>query len=333
MNATATAGAPTAPLPPTPPPPPPERVDALRAFNRFWTRRLGVLRPQLLGSRFTLPESRVLWELAHGGDEQTASALARALELDAGYLSRLLRRLREQGLVKARRAPNDGRQTLLSLSAAGRRALAPLERASQRQMASLLAPLDDAAQQSLVGAAETLRAGLDAAPAAGEVQLRPHRAGDIGWITMRHGALYAGEYGWDTTFEALVARIGADFIERFDPAREACWIAERGGRPLGCVCLVQARDEATQAVLPGIAQLRLLLVEPAARGAGVGTRLTQACEDFARRAGYRCIRLWTNANLYAARAIYRRAGYMLTGSEPHHSFGHDLVGETWELAL
>lgn len=312
-------------------PAPPERVAALRTFNRFWTHRLGVLRPQLLGSRFTLPESRVLWELAQGG-EQTASALARTLDLDAGYLSRLLARLREQALVKARRAPHDGRQTLLSLSTAGRRALAPLDRASQRQMAELLAPLDDEEQQAVADAAATLMQHLattDAMP----VTLRPHRPGDIGWIVMRHGALYAQEYGWDSGFEALVARIGADFIERFDPAREACWIAARVGRPLGCVCLVQARDETTRAVLPGVAQLRLLLVEPAVRGTGIGTRLTSACEDFARQAGYARIRLWTNANLLAARAIYRRAGYALVASEPHHSFGHDLVGETWELDL
>jgi DNA-binding MarR family transcriptional regulator/GNAT superfamily N-acetyltransferase len=310
---------------------PSERIATLRAFNRFWIRRLGVLRPQLLGSRFTLPESRVLWELAHAG-EQSASALARTLALDAGYLSRLLARLREQALVKARRAPHDGRQTLLSLSAAGRRAFAPLDRASQRQMAGLLAPLDDEAQQAVADAVDTLMrqlASMDDTP----VTLRPHRPGDIGWIVMRHGALYAQEYGWDSGFEALVARIGADFIERFDPAREACWIAERAGRPLGCVCLVQARDETTRAVLPGVAQLRLLLVEPAARGAGIGTRLTSACEDFARQAGYARIRLWTNANLLAARAIYRRAGYALVASEPHHSFGHDLVGETWELDL
>lgn len=311
--------------------PPPERIAALRAFNRFWTQRLGVLRPQLLGSRFTLPESRVLWELAHGG-EQTASSLARTLELDAGYLSRLLARLREQALVKARRAPHDGRQTLLSLSAAGRRAFAPLDKASQRQMADLLAPLDDAAQQAVADAAKAVMAGL-APQAAAEVRLRAHRPGDIGWIVMRHGALYAQEYGWDSGFEALVARIGAAFIERVDPAREACWIAERAGRPLGCVCLVQARDDATQAVQPGVAQLRLLLVDPAARGAGIGRRLTQACETFAREAGYTRIRLWTNANLLAARAIYRSAGYALTASEPHHSFGHDLIGETWELAL
>ena len=163
--------------------------------------------------------------------------------------------------------------------------------------------------------------------------LRPHRPGDIGWIVMRHGALYAAEYGWDIGFEALVARIGADFIERFDATREACWIAERDGQTLGCVCLVQARDEATGAIEPGTAQLRLLLVDPAARGLGLGKALSQACETFARQVGYARIRLWTNANLLAARGIYQRAGYVLTGSEAHHSFGHDLVGETWVLTL
>lgn len=310
--------------------PNPDRIAALRAFNRFWTQRLGVLKPQLLGSRFTLPESRVLWELAHRG-EATATALAQALELDAGYLSRLLQRLRTQGHVKARRAPHDGRQTLLALSAAGKRAFAPLDRASQRQMAELLAPLPDAGQRALVQAAVTLQTQLGGAPPT--VALRRHRAGDLGWIVSRHGALYAQEYGWDMRFEALVARIAADFIDRFDPAREACWIAERAGLPLGCVCLVQARDEATQKPEPGTAQLRLLLLEPAARGLGLGRRLVDQCHDFARTAGYARIRLWTNANLTAARAIYQRAGYVLTASEAHHSFGQDLIGETWELTL
>lgn len=163
--------------------------------------------------------------------------------------------------------------------------------------------------------------------------LRPHRPGDIGWVISRHGALYAQEYGFDGRFEALVARIGADFLDRLDPGREACWIAERGGVSLGCVMLVQARDDSTQAVLDGTAQLRLLLVEPAARGLGLGRRLAAQCEQFARERGYRRIVLWTNANLAAARGIYRQAGYRLTGSEAHHSFGQDLVGETWELLL
>ncbi|MEZ5964405.1 MAG: helix-turn-helix domain-containing GNAT family N-acetyltransferase [Planctomycetota bacterium] len=310
---------------------PAPRIEALRAFSRFYTQRLGMLGQHLLASRFTLPEARVLWELAHA-DGATASALARALDLDAGYLSRLLRRLSELGLVKARRAPRDGRQTLLALSAAGRRAFAPLDRASQRQMQDLLAPLPDSAQRELLASTGRVRALLDSA-APSPFVLRRHGAGDIGWIVQRHGALYWQEYRWDDRFEALVARIGADFIERLDPAREACWIAERDDVPLGCVCLVRARDERTQRVRPGVAQLRLLLVEPAARGQGIGKALTAECERFARAAGYRRIRLWTNSVLLAARGIYAAAGYRLVASEPHHSFGHDLVGETWELSL
>lgn len=178
---------------------------------------------------------------------------------------------------------------------------------------------------------------MNDAPAHGAISLRPHRPGDIGWVISRHGALYAAEYGWDLRFEALVARIGADFIDRFDAAREACWIAERadaaGATPVGSVCLVQARDEATGAPDEGVAQLRLLLVEPEARGQGLGKRLTAACEDFARRAGYRRIRLWTQSILLAARAIYAAAGYRRVGTEPHHSFGHDLIGEVWEREL
>jgi DNA-binding MarR family transcriptional regulator/GNAT superfamily N-acetyltransferase len=308
----------------------PEHVAALRAFNRFYTRRIGVLNEHLLDTRFSLPESRVLWELAHSPGT-SASALARELELDAGYLSRLLASLRERGLVKAQRAADDGRRTLLTLSAAGRRAFAPLDRRSQQQMAGLLAPLPQPAQQDLVDAVRRLQALLGAP--AGAVQLRSHRAGDIGWVVARHGALYAQEYGWDLRFEALVARIGADFIDRFDAAREACWIAERDGERLGCVFLVQARDETSGKPERGVAQLRLLLVEPAARGLGVGRQLVDACTAFAREAGYRRIRLWTNSVLLAARGIYAKAGYTLVASEPHTSFGHALVGEVWELAL
>ena len=325
------------------------RIEALRAFNRRYTQRLGVLRAGLLDSGFTLPQARVLWELAHAGaGEPTASALARSLELDLGYVSRLLRGLRERGLVATRPSPHDARRQPLALTAAGRRAFAPLERASRAQIGTLLAPLADAEQAALVDAAATVQRLLDAPAAARAAAtrdagtasdagpaaptLRPHRAGDIGWIVMRHGALYAQEYGWDARFEALVARIGAEFIERFDPAHEACWIAERDGRPLGCVVLVRARD-ARGRVRPGVAQLRLLLVEPAARGLGVGRRLIAACEDFARAAGQRRIVLWTNSVLHAARHLYEQAGYRRTGSEPHRSFGAALVGETWALEL
>jgi DNA-binding MarR family transcriptional regulator/predicted N-acetyltransferase YhbS len=306
-------------------------AQALRAFNRFYTHRIGVLGEKLLSSRFSLTESRVLWELEHEPG-LTATALVRRLQLDAGYLSRLLTGLRERGLVKAQRAAHDGRQTLLSLKPAGRRAFAPLERRSQQQAAELLGGLPAAQRREVLGAAQRIEALLGGR-ARGPATLRALQPGDIGWVVSRHGALYAQEYGWDMRFEALVARIAADFVERFDPAREAAWIAQAEGIPLGCVFVVQARDETSGAVEPGIAQLRMLLVEPEARGLGLGKRLSAQCEDFAREAGYRRMRLWTNSLLLAARGIYQAAGYRLLASEPHHSFGHDLVGEIWEKAL
>lgn len=311
----------------------PARIEAVRAFNRFYTRRIGVLHEGLLQSKFSLTETRVLWEFAHC-ESTTASALARELDLDAGYLSRLLRSLRERGLIRSERSKEDARHVELRLSAAGKRAFAPLDARSRDEVGALLAGLNEDQQQRLLQSIRTIHQLLDDAPKrVSPYLLRPHRAGDMGWVISRHGALYAQEYGWSLDFEALVARIAADFIERFDPAREACWIAERDGANVGCVFLVQARDESTQAVRPGIAQLRLLIVEPSARGLGLGERLVTECERFAREKGYERIVLWTNANLLAARGIYRKAGYVLTGSEPHRSFGHDLVGETWELAL
>lgn len=306
-------------------------AEALRAFNRFYTRRIGVLGEKLLSSRFSLTESRVLWELAHEPG-LTATALVQRLQLDAGYLSRLLARLRECGLVKAARAAHDGRQTLLSLSAAGRRAFAPLEKRSQEQAAELLGGLSAPQRAEVLGAAGRIEALLGERPREAPV-LRALRPGDIGWVVSRHGALYAQEYGWDMRFEALVARIAADFVDRLEPAREAAWIAEAGGIPLGCVFLVQARDEKTDAIEPGMAQLRMLLVEPEARGLGLGKRLSAQCESFAQEAGYRRMRLWTNSLLLAARGIYKAAGYRLLASEAHHSFGHDLVGEIWEKEL
>lgn len=314
------------------------RIDAIRRFNRFYTRRIGVLHEGLLQSPFTLAETRVLWELAHARDRSgpTATDLARRLALDAGYLSRLLRGLKERGLIRSARSDSDARQQHLSLTAAGRRAFAPLEERSQQEVSSLVAPLSEAEQQELLQSLQRVERLLDDDPARAARTpwlLRPHRAGDIGWLISRHGALYAREYQWDMRFEALVARIAADFIERFDARREACWIAERDGSNIGCVCLVQARDEHTHEAIDGVAQLRLLLVEPAARGGGLGGRLVDECTRFARDAGYRQIRLWTNSLLLAARAIYCRAGYRLVASEAHHSFGHDLVGETWELDL
>jgi DNA-binding MarR family transcriptional regulator/GNAT superfamily N-acetyltransferase len=309
----------------------PPHVAAVRAFNRFYTRRVGALQEHLLGAGFTLPQSRLLWELAQQ-DGSTAAQLARTLELDPGYLSRLLRTLKERKLLRMQRSPADGRQTLLSLSAAGRRAFAPLDQRARAQTREWLAPLPAPAQERLLGAMGTVQQLLGNAEPA-PVVLRPHRAGDIGWVIERHGALYAQEYGWDLRFEALVARIAADFIDRFDARREACWIAERAGERLGCVCLVQARDDASGAALPGTAQLRLLLVEPQARGLGLGKQLTAACERFAREAGYTRICLWTQRSLRTARGIYSAAGYRLVGSEKHTSFGKRLVGERWELEL
>ena len=310
------------------------RVEAVREFNRFYTRRIGVLHEGLLQTKFTVTESRLLWELAHH-DGITATALARALDLDTGYLSRLLSGLKNRALVRSTRARADARHQQLSLTAAGRRAFAPLNARSQADVAALLATLTDAQQQLVLRSMASIEQLLDDADRARRLPyvLRPHRAGDIGWVVSRHGALYAAEYAWDMNFEALVARIAADFIDRFDARREACWIAERDGTPVGSVFLVQARDDATQAPRDGVAQLRMLLIEPAARGLGLGLALVNECERFARHAGYRKIVLWTNAGLLAARGIYRKCGYRLVHSEPHHSFGHDLVGETWELAL
>ena len=313
-----------------------QRIDALREFNRFYTRRIGVLHEGLLDTTFSLTESRLLWELAHRGST-TAAELARELDLDAGYLSRLLHGFKQRGLVKTLRSKDDARHLLLTLTAAGRKAFAPLNERSRSEVAALLATLSEPQQRQLLQALATAQRLLGSAPRTAPPPpafiLRAHRPGDIGWVISRHGALYAQEYGWDMRFEALVAQIASRFIEQFDVMREACWIAERDGANIGSVFLVQARDEATNAPEPGVAQLRMLLVEPSARGLGLGAALVDECERFARRVGYRTIRLWTNSVLVAARGIYQKAGYELVASEAHHSFGHDLVGETWELRL
>ncbi len=313
----------------------PARAATLRAFNRFYTRKIGVPGDTLLSTRFSLTESRLLWELAQapkGSPGLTATALVRNLQLDAGYLSRLLASLRERGLVKARRAAHDGRQTLLSLTAAGARAFASLDKRSQEQASALLAALPEAQQQQLMlatGQLQTLLGDTAREPP----RLRALRSGDLGWVVSRHGALYAQEYGFDVHFEALVARIAADFIDQFDAQREAAWIAERAGTPLGCVFIVRSRHERTGKPLPGVAQLRLLLVEPAARGQGLGKLLTAECERFAVAAGYQRIKLWTNSVLLAARGIYQAAGYRLLSSEAHTKFGGTQVGEVWEKQL
>ncbi|HEX2541951.1 MAG TPA: helix-turn-helix domain-containing GNAT family N-acetyltransferase [Caldimonas sp.] len=317
----------SSPLPANP------RTDAIRRFNRFYTRRIGVLHENLVDTSFTLAESRLLWEFAHR-ERATAAELARDLHLDPGYLSRLLRGLKDKKLIRSERSADDARHLHLSITAAGQRAFAPLDRRSEADVAALLAPLSDTDQRALLEAMEAVERLLgEGRRERRPWHLRPPRNGDMGWVVARHGALYASEYGWDMRFEALVARIVADFVDRFDAEREACWIAERNGDNLGCVFLVQARDEATGAVDDGTAQLRLLIVEPGARGLGIGARLVDECERFARDRGYRRIVLWTNSVLVAARGIYARAGYVLTRSEPHESFGQSLVGENWELSL
>ena len=301
------------------------RIEAVRRFNRFYTRRIGVLREGLVDSPFSLAEARVLYEVANRTGP-TATDLAGALALDPGYLSRLLRGLEKQGVVARRRSDADGRRSHLELTPRGRRAFAALDSRSAAEVAAMLGAVAAPEQQRLVSAIETIERllGAQAEPRVPYL-LRPHRPGDIGWVVSRHGALYAQEYGWDERFEAFVATIAAGFIERFDPGRERCWIAERDGENVGAVFLV--RKSAT------VAQLRMLIVEPRARGLGIGKRLVDECERFARQCGYRRIVLWTNSILHAARGIYEAAGYRLVKEEPHHSFGQDLVGQYWELAL
>jgi DNA-binding MarR family transcriptional regulator/GNAT superfamily N-acetyltransferase len=305
---------------------PKSRVDAVRRFNRYYTQRTGMLRRRLYDSPWSLAEARVLYELAHAAAPLTATELARDLGLDAGYLSRILGSFLTRGYVRRSRSGNDARRLLLTLTAAGRQVLAPLDRASHDEIAALLAPLAGEAQTRLVEAMRTIEWVL--APGSTDDRrfvLRPHRPGDLGWVISRHGALYAEEFGWDQTFEALVAEIAARFIRGYKPKRECCWIAERGGQNVGAVFVVEKS--------PKVAQLRLLIVEPSARGAGIGRRLVAECVEFARRARYRRIMLWTNGGLDAARHLYESAGFRLTIEKRHHSFGKDLVGQTFVLDL
>lgn len=302
------------------------RVEALRRFNRFYTQKIGVLEEGLLKSRFSLTEARVLYEIARA-ERQTAARLGKRLALDRGYLSRILRGFERRGLISRTRAADDRRLGLLALTGAGETAFAELDARSQTETGALLGSLGEADQARLVGAAGAIERllGAPAGEAAGGWLLRPHRPGDLGWIVSRHGALYAQEYGWDMQFEALVAEIAAKFLGGCDPRRERCWIAEQDGENIGSVMLVAQSATA--------AKLRLLLVEPRARGHGVGARLVEECLRFARVSGYQRVTLWTNSVLTAARRIYERAGFRLTEAQPHHSFGKDLVGETWEIAL
>jgi DNA-binding MarR family transcriptional regulator/GNAT superfamily N-acetyltransferase len=299
-------------------------VAAIRAFNRFYTARIGALRDGLLATAHPLPEARVLYEL---GQRETTDAgdLRRTLELDAGYLSRLLARLEKQGLLARERSPDDARRQLVALTPAGRNAYATLDARSAAEIGTLLDGLADDDRARLRAAMDTVRDVLDGAPRPAAFALRPLRPGDYGWVVQRHGALYAEEYGWDETFEALVARVVADYVQDHDPEREVARIAEVAGRPVGSVFCVR-RDERT-------AKLRLLLVEPDARGLGIGQALVDECVRFARAAGYEELVLWTNDVLTGARRLYERAGFEIVASEPHRAFGHDLVGEDWALRL
>jgi DNA-binding MarR family transcriptional regulator/GNAT superfamily N-acetyltransferase len=305
--------------------PPEERIGTVRQFNRFFTRQIGVLREGLLHSPYSLTEARILFELGQS-NQVTASKLGRELGLDAGYLSRILARLEQQGLLEKVRSENDGRQLLLSLTAAGREAFALLDQRSREEVAEMLEDLSEEDQQHLLKAMQTIESLLSNGFKFSEpFVLRPHEPGDMGWVTHRHGVLYAQEYGWDEHFEALVAQIVADFINHYNPARERCWIAEMDGEIIGSVFVVQSSET--------VAKLRLLLVEPKARGLGLGTRLVEECIRFARRRGYQKLMLWTNSILLEARHIYEKTGFHLVAEEAHHSFGHDLIGETWELVL
>jgi DNA-binding MarR family transcriptional regulator/N-acetylglutamate synthase-like GNAT family acetyltransferase len=303
-----------------------DRVEAIRRFSRCYTSQIGLLHESLLDSGMSLPEGRVVWEVAQR-DASTATQLAGDLELDAGYVSRILRGLQRKGILSRTRSKEDRRSTLIRLTAAGRRAFKGIDDASRREVAALLEPLSDPEQERLVSALDTARGllGPDRDRAAPAYLLRPPRPGDLGWVVQAHGALYAREFGWDWTFEALVAEIMAGFARDFDAARERCWIAERGGENVGCVFLVRKEDR--------VAQLRCLLVDPAARGIGIGRHLVRECTGFARATGYGRVVLWTNDVLNSARRIYEAEGFRLVEEERHRSFGHDLVGQFWEVDL
>ncbi len=301
------------------------RIASVRRFNRFYTQRIGVLHEGLLDSPFSLTEVRILYELSARG-WATASDLARDLALDAGYISRILKAFRRDGLIEGTPAKEDARRVLLTLTAKGRETFDPLDRRSRDEVGALLSTLSESAQARLVRAMRTIEEIFGAkVPEEPRIVLRPPVPGDLGWVVHRHGALYAEEYGWDEHFEALVARIAADFVENLDPRAERCWIAEKDGEIAGSAFLVRKSKT--------VAKLRLLYVEPSARGFGIGGRLVAECARFARRAGYRRITLWTQSVLTAARHVYERQGFRLVHSEPNRISGQDLVAETWDLDL
>lgn len=299
-------------------------VRTVREFSRFYTRRLGTLGEGLLDTPWSLTEARIVFELGQAASTDMA-ALRSALALDSGYLSRMLSKFDAAGLIVRTTSADDARRQSLSLTASGRKLLRTFNERSNRQVASLLAPLPEATQSALVGAMRTVMQALGDPPATHTVLLRGLRPGDLGWMVQRHGELYAREYGWAPSFEALVARIAADYVDQHQPGREDGWMAELDGQRAGCVLCVRKDDEA--------AQLRVLLVEPWARGHGIGARLVDECIRFSRDAGYRTLVLWTNDVLVSARRIYQGAGFKLVREESHHSFGKDLVGQFWERDL
>lgn len=301
-------------------------VQLIRRFNRFYTRQIGVLQEHLLESHFSLTEVRVLYEIAHRTNI-TAKDLCRDLGLDRGYVSRMLQRFENRGWIKTAPSPDDRRRQLLSLTAKGRKVFDPLERRSSDEVAAMLAKLSPDQQKKMLAAIHDIESVLSPSqPPTTPYVLRQHRPGDMGWVVQRHGELYWREYHYDERFEALVAEIVAEFVQNLDPKRERCWIAERNGENVGSVFLVKK--------FSSTAKLRLLLVEPSARGLGIGKRLVEECVRFAREAGYKKILLWTQSELAAARGIYKGAGFNVVGEEKHDNWSRkNLVAETWELTL
>jgi DNA-binding MarR family transcriptional regulator/GNAT superfamily N-acetyltransferase len=309
-----------------------QRIAAVRRFNRFYTRQIGVLRKGYLDSPYSLGEMRVLYEIAHG-DNPTASDVGRTLDLDAGYLSRVLRNFEKRGMISRKTSDQDARQSHLALTACGRQTFTPLEQRSQDDVAEMLDSLDAGEQARLAAAMAEIETLLGAEPATAEQAspkpqyiLRGPKHGDFGWIVSRHAQIYAEEYGWTVPFEGLCAQIVADFVNKYDAQLERCWIAEMNGENVGTVMLVKDEE-------PGVARIRLLIVDPKARGLGLGTRLTDECVKFARAAGYKKITLWTHSILTAARHTYEKAGFKMMRSEKHKSWGKPVVSEHWDMVL
>jgi DNA-binding MarR family transcriptional regulator/GNAT superfamily N-acetyltransferase len=302
-----------------------DHTEAVRGFNRFYTGRIGIIPEDYLGSSYSLAEARVIYELGRRAQngQSTATELGRALALDLGYLSRLVQGLKRRGLVQGKRSREDGRRSVLTLTPKGRKSYLVLDAKSRKEIGGMLSPLPESDRARLVGAMRTVESLLKNEKA--HIELRAHRPGDMGWVVHSHGKLYFQEYGWDERFEALVAGIAAKFVESFDPQRERCWIAEMDGEPVGSVFLVKVNKST--------AKLRLLLIDPRARGLGLGKRLVAECIAFARAKGYRKLVLWTQSNLAAARHIYRTAGFRVAKRQPHREFGYALTGEHWELKL